>query len=88
LIRGAARFCTHWRPVVDATGKMGVLTNVVRGSDQLTNTATQSRFMHALAGTVPLPCRTIRFGPRPQGERCRNVLGVLAHARICAKRGR
>jgi glutamyl-tRNA synthetase len=38
---------------------MGI-THVVRGSDHVTNTATQIQIIQALGGTPP-PSRTIRF---------------------------
>lgn len=61
--------------VVDDT-EMG-MTTVVRGSDHITNTATQIQIMHALGGTVPsFAHHSLLTGP--QGEALSKRLGTLA----------
>lgn len=61
--------------VVDDT-EMGI-TNVVRGSDHVTNTATQIQIMQALGGTVPrFAHHSLLTGP--QGEALSKRLGTLA----------
>ncbi len=61
--------------VVDDT-EMGV-TNVVRGSDHVTNTATQIQMIEALGGTVPqFAHHSLLTGP--QGEALSKRLGTLA----------
>lgn len=61
--------------VVDDT-EMG-MTNVVRGSDHITNTATQIQIMQALGGTVPsFAHHSLLTGP--QGEALSKRLGTLA----------
>jgi glutamyl-tRNA synthetase len=61
--------------VVDDT-EMG-LTNVVRGSDHVTNTATQIQIIQALGGTVPaFAHHSLLTGP--QGEALSKRLGTLA----------
>ncbi len=61
--------------VVDDT-EMGI-TNVVRGSDHVTNTATQIQMIAALGGTVPaFAHHSLLTGP--QGEALSKRLGTLA----------
>ena len=61
--------------VVDDT-EMG-MTNVVRGSDHITNTATQIQIMQALGGTTPrFAHHSLLTGP--QGEALSKRLGTLA----------
>lgn len=61
--------------VVDDT-EMG-MTNVVRGSDHITNTATQIQIMQALGGTIPrFAHHSLLTGP--QGEALSKRLGTLA----------
>ncbi len=61
--------------VVDDT-EMG-MTTVVRGSDHITNTATQIQIMQALGGTVPsFAHHSLLTGP--QGEALSKRLGTLA----------
>ncbi len=61
--------------VVDDT-EMG-MTHVVRGSDHITNTATQIQIMQALGGTVPtFAHHSLLTGP--QGEALSKRLGTLA----------
>jgi len=61
--------------VVDDT-EMGV-TNVVRGADHVTNTATQIQIIQALGGTVPsFAHHSLLTGP--QGEALSKRLGTLA----------
>ena len=61
--------------VVDDT-EMG-MTTVVRGSDHITNTATQIQIMHALGGTVPsFAHHSLLTGP--QGEALSKRLGTFA----------
>ncbi|MGJ8621736.1 MAG: glutamate--tRNA ligase [Yoonia sp.] len=61
--------------VVDDT-EMGI-TDVVRGSDHVTNTATQIQMMEALGGTVPrFAHHSLLTGP--QGEALSKRLGTLA----------
>ena len=61
--------------VVDDT-EMG-MTTVVRGSDHITNTATQIQITHALGGTVPsFAHHSLLTGP--QGEALSKRLGTLA----------
>jgi len=61
--------------VVDDT-EMG-MTHVVRGSDHVTNTATQIQIMEALGGTVPsFAHHSLLTGP--QGEALSKRLGTLA----------
>ncbi|MGY9039072.1 glutamate--tRNA ligase [Sulfitobacter sp. M13] len=75
LIRGDGQILYTLASVVDDT-EMGV-TNVVRGSDHVTNTATQIQIMHALGGTVPsFAHHSLLTGP--QGEALSKRLGVLA----------
>lgn len=68
--------------VVDDT-EMG-MTNVVRGSDHITNTATQIQIMQALGGTVPsFSHHSLLTGP--QGEALSKRLGTLALRDLRAK---
>ena len=74
LIRGDGQILYTLASVVDDT-EMGV-TNVVRGSDHVTNTATQIQIMQALGGTVPtFAHHSLLTGP--QGEALSKRLGVL-----------
>ena len=75
LIRADGQVLYTIASVVDDT-EMGV-THVVRGSDHVTNTATQIQIIQALGGTVPA------FGHHslltgPQGEALSKRLGTLA----------
>lgn len=75
LIRGDGQILYTLASVVDDT-EMGV-THVVRGSDHVTNTATQIQIMEALGGTVPkFAHHSLLTGP--QGEALSKRLGVLA----------
>ena len=75
LIRGDGQFLYTLASVVDDT-EMGV-TNVVRGSDHVTNTATQIQMIRALGGTVPsFAHHSLLTGP--QGEALSKRLGTLA----------
>lgn len=75
LIRADGQILYTLASVVDDT-EMGV-TNVVRGSDHVTNTATQIQIMKALGGTVPeFAHHSLLTGP--QGEALSKRLGVLA----------
>ena len=75
LIRGDGQILYTLASVVDDT-EMGV-TNVVRGSDHVTNTATQIQIMQALGVTVPaFAHHSLLTGP--QGEALSKRLGVLA----------
>lgn len=75
LIRGDAQVLYTLASVVDDT-EMGV-TNVVRGSDHVTNTATQIQIIQALGGTVPaFAHHSLLTGP--QGEALSKRLGTLA----------
>ncbi|MCF6430232.1 glutamate--tRNA ligase [Leisingera sp. MMG026] len=75
LIRGDGQFLYTLASVVDDT-EMGV-TNVVRGSDHVTNTATQIQIIEALGGTVPsFAHHSLLTGP--QGEALSKRLGTLA----------
>ncbi|WP_083096367.1 glutamate--tRNA ligase [Pseudophaeobacter leonis] len=75
LIRGDGQFLYTLASVVDDT-EMGV-TNVVRGSDHVTNTATQIQIIKALGGTVPaFAHHSLLTGP--QGEALSKRLGTLA----------
>ncbi len=68
--------------VVDDT-EMG-MTTVVRGSDHITNTATQIQIMQALGGTVPsFAHHSLLTGP--QGEALSKRLGTLALRDLRAK---
>lgn len=75
LIRGDGQVLYTIASVVDDTD-MGV-TNVVRGSDHVTNTATQIQIIEALGGTVPaFAHHSLLTGP--QGEALSKRLGTLA----------
>lgn len=75
LIRGDGQVLYTLASVVDDT-EMGV-TNVVRGSDHVTNTATQIQIIKALGGTVPeFAHHSLLTGP--QGEALSKRLGTLA----------
>ncbi|APG47966.1 glutamate--tRNA ligase [Phaeobacter porticola] len=75
LIRGDGQFLYTLASVVDDT-EMGV-TNVVRGSDHVTNTATQIQIIQALGGAVPsFAHHSLLTGP--QGEALSKRLGTLA----------
>ncbi|MGH1453458.1 MAG: glutamate--tRNA ligase [Paracoccaceae bacterium] len=75
LIRADGQVLYTIASVVDDT-EMGV-THVVRGSDHVTNTATQIQIIRALGGTVPdFAHHSLLTGP--QGEALSKRLGVLA----------
>jgi len=75
LIRGDGQVLYTLASVVDDT-EMGV-THVVRGSDHVTNTATQIQIIEALGGTLPaFAHHSLLTGP--QGEALSKRLGVLA----------
>jgi glutamyl-tRNA synthetase len=75
LIRGDGQFLYTLASVVDDTD-MGI-TNVVRGSDHVTNTATQIQIIEALGGAVPkFAHHSLLTGP--QGEALSKRLGTLA----------
>ena len=75
LIRGDGQILYTLASVVDDT-EMGV-TNVVRGSDHVTNTATQIQIMQALGQTPPaFAHHSLLTGP--QGEGLSKRLGTLA----------
>ena len=75
LIRGDGQILYTLASVVDDT-EMGV-THVVRGSDHVTNTATQIQIMQALEGAVPqFAHHSLLTGP--QGEALSKRLGTLA----------
>ena len=75
LIRGDGQFLYTLASVVDDT-EMGV-TDVVRGSDHVTNTATQIQIIQALGGAVPrFAHHSLLTGP--QGEALSKRLGTLA----------
>ncbi|MEM6564370.1 MAG: glutamate--tRNA ligase [Pseudomonadota bacterium] len=75
LIRGDGQFLYTLASVVDDT-EMGV-THVVRGSDHVTNTATQIQIIEALGGAVPVFAHhSLLTGP--QGEALSKRLGTLA----------
>ncbi|WP_323777229.1 glutamate--tRNA ligase [Leisingera sp.] len=75
LIRGDGQFLYTLASVVDDT-EMGV-THVVRGSDHVTNTATQIQIIEALGSTVPsFAHHSLLTGP--QGEALSKRLGTLA----------
>ena len=72
LIRGDGQVLYTLASIVD----MGV-TNVVRGSDHVTNTATQIQMIKAIGGTVPdFAHHSLLTGP--QGESLSKRLGTLA----------
>jgi len=75
LIRGDGQILYTLASVVDDT-EMGV-THIVRGSDHVTNTATQIQIIQALGGTVPsFAHHSLLTGP--QGEALSKRLGTLA----------
>ncbi|CUK06609.1 Glutamate--tRNA ligase 1 [Shimia thalassica] len=75
LIRGDGQMLYTLASVVDDT-EMGV-THVVRGSDHVTNTATQIQIIEALGGTVPnFAHHSLLTGP--QGEALSKRLGTLS----------
>lgn len=75
LIRGDGQVLYTLASVVDDT-EMGV-TNVVRGSDHVTNTATQIQIIQALGGALPdFAHHSLLTGP--QGEALSKRLGTLA----------
>ena len=75
LIRGDGQILYTLASVVDDT-EMGV-THVVRGSDHVTNTATQIQIINALGGSVPtFAHHSLLTGP--QGESLSKRLGVLS----------
>ncbi|OIQ32852.1 MAG: glutamate--tRNA ligase [Alphaproteobacteria bacterium MedPE-SWcel] len=75
LIRGDGQVLYTIASVVDDT-EMGV-THVVRGSDHVTNTATQIQIIEALGGTCPeFAHHSLLTGP--QGEALSKRLGTLA----------
>lgn len=75
LIRGDGQVLYTLASVVDDT-EMGV-TNVVRGSDHVTNTATQIQIIKALGGSVPnFAHHSLLTGP--QGESLSKRLGSLS----------
>ena len=75
LIRGDGQVLYTIASVVDDTD-MGV-TNVVRGSDHVTNTATQIQIINALGGKCPeFAHHSLLTGP--QGEALSKRLGTLA----------
>jgi len=75
LIRGDGQVLYTLASVVDDT-EMGV-THVVRGSDHVTNTATQIQIIRALGGAVPeFAHHSLLTGP--QGEALSKRLGVLS----------
>ncbi|WP_300037021.1 glutamate--tRNA ligase [uncultured Roseobacter sp.] len=75
LIRGDGQILYTLASVVDDT-EMGV-TAVVRGSDHVTNTATQIQIIEALGGNVPtFAHHSLLTGP--QGEALSKRLGTLA----------
>ncbi|NNK78742.1 MAG: glutamate--tRNA ligase, partial [Litoreibacter sp.] len=75
LIRGDGQVLYTLASVVDDT-EMGI-THVVRGSDHVTNTATQIQIIEALGGAVPsFAHHSLLTGP--QGEALSKRLGTLA----------
>ncbi|NDR59172.1 glutamate--tRNA ligase [Aliiruegeria sabulilitoris] len=75
LIRGDGQVLYTLASVVDDT-EMGI-THVVRGSDHVTNTATQIQIIEALGGKVPsFAHHSLLTGP--QGEALSKRLGTLA----------
>ena len=75
LIRGDGQVLYTLASVVDDMD-MGV-TNIVRGSDHVTNTATQIQIIEALGGTAPgFAHHSLLTGP--QGEALSKRLGTLA----------
>jgi len=75
LIRGDGQVLYTFASVVDDI-EMGV-TDIVRGSDHVTNTATQIQIIEALGGTVPaFAHHSLLTGP--QGEALSKRLGTLS----------
>ncbi|MEL7211745.1 MAG: glutamate--tRNA ligase [Pseudomonadota bacterium] len=75
LIRGDGQVLYTLASIVDDTD-MGV-THVVRGSDHVTNTATQIQMIEAIGGTVPeFAHHSLLTGP--QGEALSKRLGTLS----------
>ena len=75
LIRGDGQYLYTLASVVDDT-EFGI-SHVVRGSDHVTNTATQIQMIEALGGTVPtFAHHSLLTGP--QGEALSKRLGTLA----------
>ncbi len=75
LIRGDGQYLYTMASVVDDM-EMGI-TDVVRGSDHVTNTATQIQMIEALGGTPPsFAHHSLLTGP--QGEALSKRLGTLA----------
>lgn len=75
LIRGDGQVLYTIASVVDDT-EMGI-THVVRGSDHVTNTATQIQIINALGGSVPaFAHHSLLTGP--QGEALSKRLGTLS----------
>lgn len=75
LIRGDGQYLYTLASVVDDT-EFGI-TDVVRGSDHVTNTATQIQIIEALGGAVPrFAHHSLLTGPR--GEALSKRLGTLA----------
>lgn len=75
LIKGDGQVLYTFASVVDDT-EMGV-TDIVRGSDHVTNTATQIQIITALGGAVPrFAHHSLLTGP--QGEALSKRLGTLA----------
>lgn len=75
LIRADGQFLYTLASVVDDL-EFGI-TDVVRGADHVTNTATQIQIMHALGGTAPnFAHHSLLTGP--QGEALSKRLGTLA----------
>ncbi|WIV51328.1 glutamate--tRNA ligase [Marivivens sp. LCG002] len=75
LIKESGQFLYTLASVVDDV-EFGI-TNVVRGSDHVTNTATQIQMIKALGGTVPeFAHHSLLTGP--QGEALSKRLGTLA----------
>ena len=75
LIRGDGQYLYTLASVVDDV-EMGI-THVVRGSDHVTNTATQIQIMDALGGTVPnFAHHSLLTGP--QGEGLSKRLGTVS----------
>lgn len=75
LIRGDGQYLYTLASVVDDTEMK--ITDVVRGSDHVTNTATQIQIIQALSGAVPrFAHHSLLTGP--QGEALSKRLGTLA----------
>ncbi|NBT52249.1 MAG: glutamate--tRNA ligase, partial [Marivivens sp.] len=82
LIKESGQFLYTLASVVDDVD-MGI-TNVVRGSDHVTNTATQIQMIRALGGTVPqFAHHSLLTGP--QGEALSKRLGTLSLKDLKAK---